>query len=134
MEGGARLGRQQQEAGGGSPASCTSTCGPPLSQDDIWLEVSRVRSSLGAASHPSPDCRGLLHQLDTAGTWSKWLLVLLDGVLYIYSEVDPESPARGQFPEYHKTSQSLQESFHIILNFFSVQKLLIVSRKFPDFP
>ena len=26
---------------------------------------------------------------------SRWLLVLIDGCLYIYSELDPESPARG---------------------------------------
>jgi len=64
-------------------------------QDDIWLEVGRVRSCLPSNGHHNPDCRGLLHQMDTAGAWSRWLLVLLDGCLYIYSELDPESSARG---------------------------------------
>ena len=64
-------------------------------QDDIWLEVARQRSSVPASSHPQPDCRGHLHLLQ-AGQWVRQLLVLLDGCLYIYSDIEPDAIATGE--------------------------------------
>ena len=66
-----------------------------LPQDDVWLEVSRQRSSLPASAHASPDCRGHLHQF-TGGSWLRQLLVLVDGCLYIYSDIEPDAPAIGE--------------------------------------
>ena len=67
----------------------------PLPQDDVWLEVSRYRSSLPASAHTNPDCRGHLHQF-TGGSWLRQLLVLVDGCLYIYSDIEPDAPAIGE--------------------------------------
>ena len=87
--------------------------------------IIKTKCYVCSLDHP----RGLLHQMDTAGAWSRsvqhenlqqylhqhltcfnlqknlqqyfiflflrWLLVLMDGCLYIYSELDTESPARG---------------------------------------
>ena len=64
-------------------------------QDDMWLEVSRQRSSIPASGHTNPDCRGHLHQY-SAGAWIRQLLVLIDGCLYIYSDIEPDAPAIGK--------------------------------------
>lgn len=64
------------------------------SQNDIWLDVARHRSMLPALSHASPDCRGYLNQL-VGGSWSRNMLVLLDGCLYVYSDQDLESSTTG---------------------------------------
>ena len=76
---------------------CISLSSPliPLPQDDVWLDVSRQRSSLPASAHASPDCRGHLHQF-TGGSWLRQLLVLVDGCLYIYSDIEPDAPAIGE--------------------------------------
>ena len=64
-------------------------------QDDMWLEVSRQRSSIPASGHTNPDCRGHLHQY-SAGSWIRQLLVLIDGCLYIYSDIEPDAAAIGK--------------------------------------
>lgn len=61
----------------------------------MWLEVSRQRSSIPASGHTNPDCRGHLHQY-SAGSWIRQLLVLIDGCLYIYSDIEPDAPAIGK--------------------------------------
>ena len=66
-----------------------------LSQDDVWLEASRQRSSLPASAHASPDCRGHLHQF-SGGSWLRQLLVLVDGCLYIYSDIEPDASATSK--------------------------------------
>ena len=68
-------------------------------QDDIWLEVARQRSLVPASAHPQPDCRGHLHHLQ-CGQWVRQLLVLMDGCLYIYSDIEPDAPATGESKEY----------------------------------
>ena len=71
-------------------------------KDDIWLEVSRQRSTLPASAHSGPDCRGNLHQF-TAGAWLRQLLVLIDGCLYVYSDIEPDAPATGKKQRYMVT-------------------------------
>ena len=65
-----------------------------MQDSDVWVEVSRLRSSLPASAHAAPDCRGHLHQF-SGGAWVRQLLVLMDGCLYIYSDIAPDSPAQG---------------------------------------
>ena len=65
-----------------------------VQDSDVWVEVSRLRSSLPASAHAAPDCRGHLHQF-SGGAWVRQLLVLMDGCLYIYSDIAPDSPAQG---------------------------------------
>ena len=48
-----------------------------------------------ASAHPQPDCRGHLHHLQ-CGQWVRQLLVLMDGCLYIYSDIEPDAPATGE--------------------------------------
>ena len=64
-------------------------------QEDVWVEVARVRASLPAAAHSSPDCRGPLYQLHTNG-WIRRNLVLLDGSLYLYTDGETEAAAAGR--------------------------------------
>jgi len=76
------------------------------SRDDIWLDVARQRSSMPASSHRQPDCRGHLHHLQ-GGQWVRQLLVLLDGCLYIYSDIEPDASATGViFLQGYKAQQS----------------------------
>ena len=47
-----------------------------------------------ASAHVNPDSRGVLHQY-TGGSWVRQQLVLIDGCLYTYSDIEPDAPATG---------------------------------------
>ena len=79
-------------------------------QEDVWVEVARVRASLPAAGHISPDCHGPLYQLHTNG-WIRRNLVLLDGSLYLYKDGETETAAAGRtLLQRHSSSQARNAS------------------------
>ena len=47
-----------------------------------------------ASAHVNPDSRGVLHQY-SGGSWVRQQLVLIDGCLYTYSDIEPDAPATG---------------------------------------
>lgn len=60
---------------------------PPL-QSHVWEDVTLHNSSLPPLAIKSPECLGLLHQLDgSSDVWTQHYCILKDGCLYFYASI-----------------------------------------------
>ncbi|XP_041915822.1 uncharacterized protein pdzph1 [Alosa sapidissima] len=60
----------------------------PLPQNHVWVDVTRHNSSLPPLAVKTPECLGLLHQLDrTKDVWMQNYCILKDGCLYLYASI-----------------------------------------------
>ena len=57
-------------------------------QNHVWEDVTLHNSSLPPLAIKSPECLGLLHQLDrSTDTWVQHYCILKDGCLYFYASI-----------------------------------------------
>ncbi|XP_077099421.1 uncharacterized protein pdzph1 isoform X2 [Siphateles boraxobius] len=57
----------------------------PITQNHVWVDVTRHNSNLPPLAVKTPECLGLLHQLDrNKDSWVQHYCVLKDGCLYFY--------------------------------------------------
>ncbi|XP_042620510.1 uncharacterized protein LOC122146366 [Cyprinus carpio] len=60
----------------------------PITQNHVWMDVTRHNSNLPPLAVKNPECLGLLHQLDrTKDSWVQHYCVLKDGCLYFYASI-----------------------------------------------
>ncbi|XP_052422552.1 uncharacterized protein LOC127965887 [Carassius gibelio] len=60
----------------------------PITQDHVWVDVTRHNSNLPPLAVKNPECLGLLHQLDRSkDSWEQHYCVLKDGCLYFYASI-----------------------------------------------
>uniref|UniRef100_A0A8C1VYP8 PDZ and pleckstrin homology domains 1 n=1 Tax=Cyprinus carpio TaxID=7962 RepID=A0A8C1VYP8_CYPCA len=60
----------------------------PITQDHVWVDVTRHNSNLPPLAVKNPECLGLLHQLDRSkDSWVQHYCVLKDGCLYFYASI-----------------------------------------------
>ncbi|CAN9504755.1 unnamed protein product [Ophioblennius macclurei] len=60
----------------------------PITQNHVWVDVTRHNSNLPPLAVKSPDCLGLLHKMDKSrDTWLQHYCILKDACLYMYSGI-----------------------------------------------
>ncbi|KAI2660122.1 hypothetical protein ROHU_010424 [Labeo rohita] len=60
----------------------------PITQNHVWVDVTRHNSNLPPLAVKNPECLGLLHQLDrNKDSWVQHYCVLKDGCLYFYTSI-----------------------------------------------
>ncbi|XDV53741.1 hypothetical protein PO909_022171 [Leuciscus waleckii] len=60
----------------------------PITQNHVWVDVTRHNSNLPPLAVKTPECLGLLHQLDrNKDSWVQHYCVLKDGCLYFYASI-----------------------------------------------
>uniref|UniRef100_A0A3B3QCT3 PDZ and pleckstrin homology domains 1 n=1 Tax=Paramormyrops kingsleyae TaxID=1676925 RepID=A0A3B3QCT3_9TELE len=60
----------------------------PVSQNHVWVDVTRHNASLPPLAIKKPECLGLLHQLDKEkDIWVQYYCILKDGCLYFYTGI-----------------------------------------------
>ncbi|KAK2871525.1 hypothetical protein Q8A67_024052 [Cirrhinus molitorella] len=60
----------------------------PITQNHVWVDVTRHNSNLPPLAVKNPECLGLLHQLDrNKDSWMQHYCVLKDGCLYFYASI-----------------------------------------------
>ncbi|KAF4107889.1 hypothetical protein G5714_010648 [Onychostoma macrolepis] len=60
----------------------------PITQNHVWVDVTRHNSNLPPLAVKNPECLGLLHLLDKSkDSWAQHYCVLKDGCLYFYSSI-----------------------------------------------
>ncbi|KAM7393429.1 hypothetical protein PAMA_008196 [Pampus argenteus] len=60
----------------------------PITQDHVWVDVTRHNSNLPPLAVKNPDCLGLLHKMDkTKDMWLQHYCILKDACLYLYSGI-----------------------------------------------
>uniref|UniRef100_A0A8C9TC75 PDZ and pleckstrin homology domains 1 n=1 Tax=Scleropages formosus TaxID=113540 RepID=A0A8C9TC75_SCLFO len=60
----------------------------PVTQNHVWIDVTRHNSNLPPLAIKSPECLGLLHQMDKAkDVWVQHYCILKDGCLYLYASI-----------------------------------------------
>uniref|UniRef100_A0A8C7X410 PDZ and pleckstrin homology domains 1 n=2 Tax=Oryzias sinensis TaxID=183150 RepID=A0A8C7X410_9TELE len=60
----------------------------PITQDHVWVDVTRHNSNLPPLAVKSPDCLGLLHKMDRSkDMWVQHYCILKDACLYLYSGI-----------------------------------------------
>ncbi|KAK6494536.1 hypothetical protein HHUSO_G1130 [Huso huso] len=58
----------------------------PVTQNHVWMDVSRHNASLPPLAIKNPECLGLLHQMDkNKDMWVQHYCILKDGCLYFYA-------------------------------------------------
>ncbi|XP_058848926.1 uncharacterized protein LOC131698800 isoform X2 [Acipenser ruthenus] len=58
----------------------------PVTQNHVWVDVSRHNASLPPLAIKNPECLGLLHQMDkNKDMWVQHYCILKDGCLYFYA-------------------------------------------------
>ncbi|TRY82988.1 hypothetical protein DNTS_022846 [Danionella cerebrum] len=68
----------------------------PITQNHVWVDVTRHNSNLPPLAVKSPECLGLLHQLDRSkDSWIQYYCVLKDGCLYFYTSIRSTSAIGG---------------------------------------
>ncbi|XP_053710783.1 uncharacterized protein pdzph1 [Synchiropus splendidus] len=60
----------------------------PITQNHVWVDVTKHNSNLPPLAVKNPDCLGLLHKMDkTKDVWIQYYCILKDGCLYMYSGI-----------------------------------------------
>uniref|UniRef100_A0A8C6SDH0 PDZ and pleckstrin homology domains 1 n=1 Tax=Neogobius melanostomus TaxID=47308 RepID=A0A8C6SDH0_9GOBI len=60
----------------------------PVTQNHVWVDVTRHNSNLPPLAVKNPECLGLLHKMDRIkDTWVQHYSILKDGCLYLYSGI-----------------------------------------------
>ncbi|XP_015221469.2 uncharacterized protein pdzph1 [Lepisosteus oculatus] len=60
----------------------------PITQNHVWVDVSRHNASLPPLAIKNPECLGLLHQMDkNKDVWVQHYCILKDGCLYFYTGI-----------------------------------------------
>ncbi|XP_047426120.1 uncharacterized protein pdzph1 isoform X2 [Mugil cephalus] len=60
----------------------------PVTQNHVWVDVTRHNSNLPPLAVKNPDCLGLLHKMDKSkDTWVQNYCILKDSCLYLYSGI-----------------------------------------------
>ncbi|CDQ70013.1 unnamed protein product [Oncorhynchus mykiss] len=61
----------------------------PVTQNHVWVDVTRHNASLPPLAVKNPECLGLLHQIDrnNKDTWVQHYCTLKDGCLYFYAGI-----------------------------------------------
>uniref|UniRef100_A0A3Q3ILY3 PH domain-containing protein n=1 Tax=Monopterus albus TaxID=43700 RepID=A0A3Q3ILY3_MONAL len=60
----------------------------PITQNHVWVDVTRHNSNLPPLAVKNPECLGLLHKMDkNKDMWVQHYCVLKDGCLYLYSGI-----------------------------------------------
>ncbi|XP_040053556.2 uncharacterized protein pdzph1 isoform X2 [Gasterosteus aculeatus] len=60
----------------------------PITQNHVWVDVTRHNSNLPPLAVKTPECLGLLHKMDkNKEVWVQHYCVLKDGCLYFYSGI-----------------------------------------------
>ncbi|XP_054875368.1 uncharacterized protein pdzph1 isoform X2 [Amphiprion ocellaris] len=60
----------------------------PITQNHVWVDVTRHNSNLPPLAVKNPDCLGLLHKMNKSkDTWVQHYCILKDGCLYLYSGI-----------------------------------------------
>ncbi|XP_041436383.1 uncharacterized protein LOC121399505 isoform X1 [Xenopus laevis] len=80
----------------------------PLTQNHVWVDVTMHNLSLPPLAIKTPECLGLLHQLDRMkDVWMQHYCILKDGCLYFYSSIRSTSALGGIYLQgYTVTEQS----------------------------
>ncbi|XP_031734319.1 uncharacterized protein pdzph1 isoform X2 [Anarrhichthys ocellatus] len=60
----------------------------PITQNHVWMDVTRHNSNLPPLAVKNPECLGLLHKMDKyKEMWVQQYCILKDGCLYLYSGI-----------------------------------------------
>lgn len=60
----------------------------PITQNHVWVDVTKHNSNLPPLAVKNPDCLGLLHKMDqNKDSWVQHYCILKDGCLYLYSGI-----------------------------------------------
>uniref|UniRef100_A0A3B3UBM5 PDZ and pleckstrin homology domains 1 n=1 Tax=Poecilia latipinna TaxID=48699 RepID=A0A3B3UBM5_9TELE len=60
----------------------------PITQNHVWVDVTRHNSNMPPLAVKNPDCLGLLNKLDRSkDTWVQHYCILKDACLYLYSGI-----------------------------------------------
>ncbi|XP_029023963.1 uncharacterized protein pdzph1 [Betta splendens] len=60
----------------------------PITQNHVWVDVTRHNSHLPPLAVKNPECLGLLHTMDkNKDVWLQHYCILMDGCLYLYSGI-----------------------------------------------
>uniref|UniRef100_A0AAQ6IJ62 PDZ and pleckstrin homology domains 1 n=1 Tax=Anabas testudineus TaxID=64144 RepID=A0AAQ6IJ62_ANATE len=60
----------------------------PITQNHVWVDVTRHNSNLPPLAVKNPECLGLLHKMDkNKDMWIQHYCILKDGCLYLYSGI-----------------------------------------------
>ncbi|KAK2818769.1 hypothetical protein Q5P01_024330 [Channa striata] len=60
----------------------------PITQNHVWVDVTRHNSNLPPLAVKNPECLGLLHKVDKSkDVWVQHYCILKDGCLYLYSGI-----------------------------------------------
>ncbi|XP_061589192.1 uncharacterized protein LOC133454481 [Cololabis saira] len=60
----------------------------PITQNHVWVDVTRHNSNLPPLAVKNPDCLGLLNKMDKSrDAWVQHYCILKDGCLYLYSGI-----------------------------------------------
>uniref|UniRef100_A0A3P9A8M8 PDZ and pleckstrin homology domains 1 n=1 Tax=Esox lucius TaxID=8010 RepID=A0A3P9A8M8_ESOLU len=61
----------------------------PITQNHVWVDVTRHNASLPPLAVKNPECLGLLHQIDrnNKDAWVQHYCILKDGCLYFYAGI-----------------------------------------------
>lgn len=60
----------------------------PITQNHVWVDVTKHNSNLPPLAVKNPDCLGLLHKMDKIkDMWVQHYCILKDGCLYLYSGI-----------------------------------------------
>ncbi|CAG5867105.1 unnamed protein product [Menidia menidia] len=70
----------------------------PITQNHVWVDVTRHNSNLPPLAVKNPDCLGLLHKMDKSkDMWVQHYCILKDGCLYLYSGIRATHAQGGMY-------------------------------------
>ncbi|KAI1905162.1 hypothetical protein AGOR_G00013300 [Albula goreensis] len=70
----------------------------PITQNHVWIDVTRHNSNLPPLAIKNPECLGLLHQMDKSkDVWVQHYCILKDGCLYFYAGIRSTHAMGGIF-------------------------------------
>ncbi|XP_035876513.1 uncharacterized protein LOC118499499 isoform X4 [Phyllostomus discolor] len=78
----------------------------PVRQNHVWEDVTLHNSSLPPLAIKSPECLGLLHQLDrSTDSWVQHYCILKDGCLYFYASIRSTQASGGLYLQGYKVNE-----------------------------
>uniref|UniRef100_H3B6H9 PDZ and pleckstrin homology domains 1 n=1 Tax=Latimeria chalumnae TaxID=7897 RepID=H3B6H9_LATCH len=88
----------------------------PVHQNHVWVDVTRHNASLPPLAIKSPECLGLLHQMDrNKDVWVQHYSILKDGCLYFYASIRSTQALGGIYLQgYTVSEQSLSSRRSVI--------------------
>ncbi|XP_056680930.1 uncharacterized protein PDZPH1P isoform X2 [Monodelphis domestica] len=80
----------------------------PVCQNHVWTDVTRHNSGLPPLAIKSPECLGLLHQLERSrDVWAQYYCILKDGCLYLYASIRSTQALGGLYLQGYTVSEQV---------------------------